>query len=141
LLVRDGKKVLGVDFNPIAVRRWLKGGLDAVYGDASDSEFIASLPLHASTWAVSSVPEQNTTIDHADGRIVLIQTLRKAGFGGKIAVTSHRDSDLDTLRGAGADLVLRPFNNAAHQAVELLELKSPPTRREPSEPEQQRELL
>jgi Kef-type K+ transport system membrane component KefB len=139
LLALDGKKVLGVDFNPVAVRRWLKDGLDAVYGDASDPGFIASLPLHTSAWAVSTIPEQNTAINHADGRIVLIQTLRKAGFAGKIAVTSHRDSDVDALRAAGADLVLQPFHNAAHQAVELLELKSPP-RQEPLEPEQQKAL-
>ena len=141
LLARDGKKVMGVDFNPAAVRRWLKDSLDAVYGDASDPEFIASLPLAASGWAVSTVPEQNTSIDHADGRVVLIQTLRKAGFAGKIAVTSHRDAEVEVLRRAGADLVLQPFHNAAHQAVELLNLKSPPTRHEPSEPEDQKALM
>jgi Trk K+ transport system NAD-binding subunit len=141
LLARNGKKVLGVDFNPAAVRRWLKDGLDAVYGDASDPEFIASLPLAACGWAVSTIPEQNTSINHAGGRVVLIQTLRKAGFAGKIAVTSHRDADVEALRRAGADLVLQPFHNAAHQAAELLELKSPPGRDEPSEPEQQRALL
>ena len=72
---------------------------------------------------------------------MLIQTLRKAGFGGKIAVTSHRDADVDALRAAGASLVLQPFQDAADRAVELLELKSRPPRREPSEPEEQKALI
>lgn len=133
--------MLGVDFNPIAVRRWLRDGLDAIYGDASDPEFISSLPLVSSAWAVSSIPEQNKPIDHADGRIVLIQTLRRAGFKGKIAVTSHRETDGDALKTAGASLVLQPFQDAADRAVELLELKSWPPRHEPSEPEEQKALI
>jgi Kef-type K+ transport system membrane component KefB len=141
LLARDGKRVLGTDFNPVVVRRWLRDGLDAVYGDASDPEFLATLPLSNAAWVVSTIPDQNTGIDHADARIVLIQTLRKSGFKGKIAVTSHRDADIESLRAAGASLVLRPFQDAADRAVELLVLKAPQALEEPSEPEEQKVLI
>ena len=38
-------KVLGVDFNPSAIRRWRNLGLETEFGDASDPEFVAELPL------------------------------------------------------------------------------------------------
>lgn len=140
LLAQKGRRVLGIDFNPVAVQRWRQDGLDGVYGDASDPEFISRLPLSARAWAVSTIPQQNGLADHADARMVLIQTLRRAGFAGHIAVTSHRGADADPLLEAGATLVLQPYPDAAHRAVELLLSKGRPARPETSEPEDQKEL-
>ncbi|MEX0828237.1 MAG: cation:proton antiporter, partial [Haliea sp.] len=44
-LKNKGQRVLGIDFNPAAVRRWRDLGLEAEYGDATDAEFMASQPL------------------------------------------------------------------------------------------------
>src|SRR6056297_1070267 len=44
-LARRGVRVLGVDFNPLAIRRWRELGLEADFGDATDPEFIAELPI------------------------------------------------------------------------------------------------
>mgnify|MGYP001348226122 CR=1 FL=1 len=44
-LKRRGISVLGVDFNPMAIRRWRALGLEAEFGDATDPEFVAELPL------------------------------------------------------------------------------------------------
>ena len=44
-LQRRGERVLGVDFNPQAVRRCRGLGIDTRYGDATDPEFLAELPL------------------------------------------------------------------------------------------------
>ena len=115
-----GVRVLGVDFNPAAVRRWRGYGLDVEYGDAADPEFIAHLPLDGVKWAVSTVPVHETGLVHGDARVAVAQALRAAGFRGAIAVTSHRGSEAERLKAAGADLVLEPFQGAADQAVDVL---------------------
>ncbi|MBO6902363.1 MAG: cation:proton antiporter [Rhizobiaceae bacterium] len=119
-LKRRGLKVLGVDFNPAAVRRGRSHGLDVEYGDASDPEFVRHLPLDGVNWVVSTVPVHETGLIHGDPRAAIVHALKQAGFQGQIAVASHRDSELDGQIAAGADLVLEPFQDAADQAADLL---------------------
>jgi len=113
-------RVLGVDFNPQAVRRWRDLGLEADFGDASDPEFVAELPFREAEWMVSTVPIHPTGLSHEDTRRTLIQLARSAGFCGRIAAASHSNGDTEALSGAGVDLVLEPFQDAADRAVELL---------------------
>jgi len=119
-LQRQGLTALGIDFNPAAVRRWRALGLEAEFGEATDAEFLASLPLRNVRWAVSTIPVHLTSVTHDDTRRAIVQGLRAAGFAGRIAVTSHRDADAEMLIAAGADLVLEPFQDAADRAIELL---------------------
>jgi Kef-type K+ transport system membrane component KefB len=115
-----GLRVLGVDFNPQAVRRWRDLGLEADYGDASDPDFVAGLPLDGADWMVSTVPIHPTGLSHEDTRRTLIQLARGAGFRGRIAAASHSPADSEGMSGAGIDLVLEPFQDAADRAVDLL---------------------
>jgi len=119
-LKKRGVRVLGVDFNPEAVRRWRDLGLDADFGDASDPEFVAELPFRGAEWMVSTVPIHPTGLSHEDTRRTLIQLARSSGFAGRIAAASHSLGDTEVMLGAGADLVLEPFQDAADRAVELL---------------------
>lgn len=119
-LNRRGIRVLGVDFNPQAVRRWRDLGLEARFGDASDPEFVAELPFRQAEWMVSTVPIHPTGLSHEDTRRTLIQLARTAGFAGRIAAASQSAGDTEILFGAGADLVLEPFQDAADRAVDLL---------------------
>jgi Kef-type K+ transport system membrane component KefB len=119
-LQKRGIKVLGVDFNPLAVRRWREGGLDTAFGDAADAEFIGELPLAEAEWIVGTVPTHPTGLSHEDTRTTLIQLARAAGFRGRIAIASHHPRDTEEMFGAGADLVLEPFQDAADRAVDLL---------------------
>lgn len=135
-----GLRVLGIDFNPAAVRRWREEGFEALYGDASDPEFIAHLPFADVGWAVSAMPEHKTGVTRDDSRIALIHALRDQNFQGKIAVTSHREEDWERLRTGGADLILQPFQDAADQAADLLAGQRHPPRFEVIEPENQKEL-
>lgn len=119
--LRDrGLVVLGVDFDPEAVRHWHRQGFDAVYGDATDPELVASLPLRRACWAVSSIPGHAGGLTHEDHRLALIDALRDQQFAGRVAVTAHRRADVPGLRARGADLVLLPFQDAAEQAAEHL---------------------
>jgi Kef-type K+ transport system membrane component KefB/Trk K+ transport system NAD-binding subunit len=119
-LARSGTSVLGIDFNPDAVRRWRTLGLDVEYGDASDPEFLSEMPTERARWIVSTVPAHAVGVTHDDPRLTMAQVLRARGYRGGIAVTSHREAEVQTLLSSGADLVLEPFQDAADRAVELL---------------------
>ncbi|MEZ5866642.1 MAG: cation:proton antiporter [Geminicoccaceae bacterium] len=119
-LSNRGIRVLGVDFNPFAVRRWRELGLDTRYGDATDPELMVELPLAGAEWIVATVPILPRALSHEDTRMTVIQLTRAAGFRGRIALTSDNAKDTEDLLGAGADIVLEPFQDAADHAVELI---------------------
>lgn len=118
-LQKRGIGVLGADFSPQAVRRWRELGLATHFGDATDPEFVAELPLTRVLWVVSTIPIHPTGLSHEDTRATLIQLTRTSGFRGRIAVTSHHARDTEELFASGADIVLEPFQDAADRAVEL----------------------
>jgi Kef-type K+ transport system membrane component KefB len=119
-LKKRGIRVLGVDFNPQAVRRWRDLGIPADFGDATDPEFVSELPFHGAIWMLSTVPIHPTSLSHEDPRRTLIQLARVAGFSGRIAAASHSAGDTEVLYAAGVDLVLEPYQDAADRAVDLL---------------------
>ena len=119
-LKNKGIRVLGVDFNPIAVRRWRSLGLNTEYGDATDLEFVSTLPLSTAKWVVSTIPIHPTGVSYEDTRRTLMQAARSSGFRGRIAVTSHSEADTKEQSALGADIVLEPFQDAADRAVDLL---------------------
>ncbi|WP_296571411.1 cation:proton antiporter [Phreatobacter sp.] len=119
-LQKRGIRVLGVDFNPLAVRRWRDLGLEAHFGDATDADFLAELPLPPKGWIVSTVPQHVTGLSHENTGTTILQLTRAAGYRGRIAVASHVSTEVEALLSAGADMVLEPFQDAADRAVELL---------------------
>ncbi|MGP1394238.1 MAG: cation:proton antiporter [Inquilinaceae bacterium] len=140
-LGREGKSVLGVDFNPVAVRHARDSGLDTAFGDATDPEFLSTLPLTGIAWAISAVPEHDTGVTHDDPRRSLIQHLNDLGFQGRIAVSAHTSDGAQALSEAGADLVLLPFRDAADQAAALVLDKGAADLTGVDDPTGQRELL
>lgn len=106
--------VLGVDFDPEAVRRAHHNGLDARFGDAEDAELPASLPLAEARWAVSTL--HDTGINRA-----LIAALRKHGYAGPVAVTAHSEEDSHELKKSGAKLIFHPYIDAAEYAAGKLQ--------------------
>ncbi|MGY6552114.1 MAG: cation:proton antiporter [Erythrobacter sp.] len=120
-LQKRGLAVAGYDFNPAAVRRWRELGLEADFGDATDPEFIAELPLPKARWIVATMPIHLTGVSEEDPRETLIQLVRMSGFTGRIAITSHSARETSDLCGAGVDLVLEPFEDAADRAADLIE--------------------
>lgn len=112
-LREQGASVHGVDFDPQLVARWQAGGLAAQYGDAEDPEFPSTLPLVATRWVVSTIPEFNINL-------ALMQALRSHGYTGHYALTAHHARDAEALKRHGADLVLNPFEAAAARTVTTL---------------------
>ncbi len=88
-------------------------GIAARYGDAGDADTLDALPLQGAQWVVSSIRE-------ADVNRALLYGLRQHGFRGRVAVATHRASEIQVLRRLGADLILQPYEDAAYQAVDLV---------------------
>lgn len=115
-----GRRVLGVDFDPEAVQHARGAGFTAVFGDATDPDFLNQLPLRGVSWAVCAIPEHHTGVAHDDPRRSLLRSLKDLDFGGRIAVAANHRQSAERLDDAGADLVLMPFRDAAVQAAQLV---------------------
>ena len=112
LLIRN-RSVIGVDFDPQALARWRAEGIPVFYGDAADAELLNHLPLGKAKWVVSTTPDIETSR-------LLLRRLRERGFRGKVAVASRTVDEGDLLHLEGADVLLRPWADAAEQAVDEL---------------------
>ncbi|HAT1926127.1 TPA: cation:proton antiporter [Legionella pneumophila] len=119
-LLIEKKNVLAVDFNPDEVREWEFKGYDAIYGDACDIEFVASLPLNQVKWIICTIPQHVLGVTHQDPRIILTETLKQANISSRIAVTTHHPSEMELLKNIGVDVIFQPFHDAATRAVEII---------------------
>ena len=118
-----GMSVLGVDFDPQAVRAWHREGLPAQYGDAEDPEFAATLPLAQARWVISTAPQRDVSL-------ALLHGLKTHGYRGRTALTTHSETDAELLRQKGASVVFLPFADAAEQAADTITSESAPWSRE-----------
>ena len=112
-LAGRGMRVLGVDFDPAAVKRGDSRGISTQYGDAEDPELASTLPLSHASWVVSSVPDVSINVG-------LLRALEGHGYAGRFAAAAHSSDAAERLSAAGADLVLLPFSDAAERAVERI---------------------
>lgn len=119
-LENAGTSVLRVDFNPAVVKAWQDRGASVVFGDATDPEFLATLPLESARWVVSTIPVHATGVVHDDARLAILGAIRASDHRSRVAVTSHDSEDSAMLMRAGADCILEPFQDAADRAVEML---------------------
>lgn len=139
-LKAGGLRVLGVDFSPQAVRYARDDGYDVVFGDATDPEFLAHVPLRSARWLVLAVPEHDTGLSHDDPRKALLRAARDLGFAGKVAVAAHSEQTADRLNSAQADLVLMPYRDAAVAAARMIMSGSEVPRPAVEDPLGQKEL-
>lgn len=112
-LQERGRTVLGVDFDPQAIEAWHARGWPAVFGDAEDPDFAASLPLGSARWVVSAIRDPQINM-------ALASAVRHAGFTGNMAFTARDRADGESVIALHAGLLLVPFEDAAVQAVDLL---------------------
>jgi Kef-type K+ transport system membrane component KefB len=112
-LYQSGISILAVDFDPEVVSSWRGEGVSTLYGDIEDLEFFDALPFAATKWVVC-------TIKNRDLCLILLESLKHAGYSGRIALTANTQHDREILMHAGADLVFLPYQDAAKEAADLL---------------------
>lgn len=109
----EGREVLGVDLDPQRLARLREREFHVLYGDAEDPDLPGRLPLGGVEWVIS-------TLRVPDADLALTRALRRSGYRGRIAVAAHRREDVDILSGAGADVMLYPFADAAAAAADAI---------------------
>jgi Kef-type K+ transport system membrane component KefB len=124
-LVKRQAVLLVVDVDPQALREAKKFGVDTLYGDVSDPEFSAQLPTNETETVVCAVPDPTTNL-------VLLDTLKRSGFAGKICLTALDPRTAEMLESDGVT-VIRPFQMAATRVVSGLDI---PVRAEKTPPDE-----
>ncbi len=112
-LLQRKKRLAGVDFDPEVLDTWRRQGLPVFYGDVGDPDIFEHLPLHQARLVVSTVRDRDLNLE-------LTANLKAQGYPGKVALTARHDEDAQVFWAAGADIVLRPFFDAAEQAADSL---------------------
>ncbi len=112
-MLQRRKTIIGVDFDPGALKKWRDRGVPVFYGDMSDPEIQDQLPLKRARWVVS-------TIRSAELNVSLAGFLKSLGYNGKIALTAQNEAEAGLFESHGADVVFRPFSDAAEQAADAL---------------------
>ncbi|MFW6335247.1 MAG: cation:proton antiporter, partial [Desulfosalsimonas sp.] len=112
-LLRRGKTILGVDFDPGTLDKWREKDVPVLYGDMADPDMHENLPLHKAQWVISTVRSKEMNL-------ALIQNLRRTSFAGKVALTAANDQEAADYKNAGAHLIFRPFQDATEQAADAL---------------------
>lgn len=110
-LSRDGFAVLGVDFDPEALKYARGRGIATQYGDIEDPEFVNGLPTSTARLVVIAVPRLEESLG-------VIRSLRSSGYTAELVATAYDSEAAKTLRSHGVRRVLRPLSDAADEAAE-----------------------
>ena len=104
-----------IDFNPETITKLKRKGISAFYGDASDIEFLSSLPLKNAKLIISTLPT-------AEDQLVLVQFAKGLSSNKKpfVILNLYHNSRLSDLYEAGADYVMMPHLLGGHWMVEVL---------------------
>lgn len=104
-LEREGRTVMGVDFDPKTVESWLEKGRPAQLGDAEDPDLPKLLPLKSTKVIISTIPDYEINLQ-------FLRILKFHNYRGRIVLTQHHAEHAAELVGAGADMILFPFVDA-----------------------------
>ncbi|MCR4327831.1 MAG: cation:proton antiporter [Nanoarchaeota archaeon] len=95
------KKFLVVDYDPEIIEELNKEGIDAIYGDVEDSEFLEDLGIFKASLIVSTVPEKETNQ-------LILDVLKRNKASPVTILTGRQISDALELYKSGADYVILP---------------------------------
>lgn len=115
-----GKAVIGVDFDPVKVRKQRSTGRNVWFGDPSDADFWDRIAeLHTIELVMLTLPKLSTTL-------LVLEQLKASRFTGRVAATARYPDDVEALRKAGAATVFNIYTEAgtgfaAHVASQTVE--------------------
>ena len=99
-----------VDLDPRALKGVSSYGVDTLYGDAGDPDFIKVLPVHETKTVVCAAPDRSTNL-------VVLESLQQLGYGGNICLTALDRQTATTFESYERVTVVRPFQMAATSIV------------------------
>ena len=105
--------VMGVDFDPEAIRELRRQEMPVRYGDAENSAFLDLLPLRKVDWIVTTIPEWSANQ-------ALLHALNESGFSGRVVGLARDDEHAQAMLEAGVTRVVNIFHEAADLATDYL---------------------
>jgi len=102
-----------VDFNPERAANFQHQGVRSFFGDASDIEFLQSLPLDYAKTIISTIPSP-------EDQLVLINFVRRHNPKAIIIASLYQKKYLPSLYAAGADYVILPHLLGGAWAAEVI---------------------
>jgi hypothetical protein len=112
-----GETVVGVDFDPITVRKQRSTGRKVLLGDPSDADFWDRVAeTHTIQLVMLALPNLKTNLS-------VLDQLEETRFAGRVAATARFPDEIETLKQAGAATVFNIYTEAgtgfaAHVAAE-----------------------
>lgn len=112
-----GYTVVGVDHDPLTVRHLAMQGRNVHYGDVTEHEYWAELPLHSARWIILAVPFGIIRLTETDPGSGLLAAIRTHRYQGRVALIARDEEQGRVLEGTGVDLVLYAYDDAASSVV------------------------
>ena len=107
-----GKTVAGFDSDPAKLESCRASGYRALYGDAEDVQLWADLRLDDLELILLTMPD-------LEAKLRSLGYLRRRGYAGMVAATSHFPEEEAALRQAGVNLLFNPFTEAGARLARL----------------------
>ena len=108
------KNFLVVDYNPKVVKELQNEGINAIYGDVDDSEFLEDLGICKASVIVSTIPEKES--NH-----LILDVLERNKAKPIVLLTGRQIEDAFELYKAGADYVILPHFLGGEYTAKLIE--------------------
>jgi Kef-type K+ transport system membrane component KefB len=109
------KNFLVVDYNPKVVKDLQNDGINAIYGDVDDSEFLEDLGICKSSVIVSTIPEKDTNQ-------LILDVLGRNKAKPIVLLTGRQIEDALELYRAGASYVILPHFLGGEYTAKLIEM-------------------
>ena len=111
---RITKNFLVVDYNPKVVKDLQTEGVNAIYGDVDDPEFLEDLGIYKSSVIVSTIPEKETNQ-------LILDVLKRNKSKPIVLLTGRQIKDALELYDAGANYVILPHFLGGEYTAKLIE--------------------
>lgn len=110
---KEKKNFLVVDFDPKIINRLKNEGVECIYGDAEDLEFLDELHLSESKMVISTMPEH-------EANMVLVEYVQQKNKDIIVIATAHTIEASEALYNKGASYVIMPHFLGAVYASEMV---------------------
>ncbi len=130
-----GQEFLAIDFDPKVIKQLNKDGVNCIYGDAEDAEFLEDLRMEYTELVISTIPDFDTN------KFILAHA-KKANADVTAMVISYSIEEARQLYDLGASFVILPHFISGQYAARLAEsCKDPANCELKNEKEQQIKYL
>lgn len=107
-------KFIVVDYNPKVILSLGRAGIDCIYGDAADKEFLNEINLKDFKMIISTIPDENSNL-------AIIEKLKEIKSDAIFLPTTENSRDALDLYHKGADFVIVPQHLGGNYIANMIE--------------------